>query len=209
MPEPQRLAIVGYGKMGRMIEQLAPEYGFAVALKLDEFNNANFEGLTAANFRGIDVAIDFSIPSAVQRDVEGIGALGVNMVVGTTGWRVPARGTGFRLCARRRTGLEPELFGRGERIFPPGARGRASAGVALSPAGNASWIASMRFHCGGCGVSYPVVEHIWRFSAAVLVDIARAINEYLRNGDAHHQLCPNKRFDQRIVFIGAGYSVYP
>ena len=86
MPETRRLAIVGYGKMGRMIEQFAPEYGFSVALKLDEFNNANFEGLTAENFRGIDVAIDFSIPAAVRRNVEGIAALGVNIVVGTTGW---------------------------------------------------------------------------------------------------------------------------
>jgi 4-hydroxy-tetrahydrodipicolinate reductase len=86
MPEPRKLAIIGYGKMGRLIEQLAPEYGFAVALKLDEFNNANFEGLTAANFAGIDVAIDFSIPAAVRRNVEGIAALGVNLVLGTTGW---------------------------------------------------------------------------------------------------------------------------
>jgi 4-hydroxy-tetrahydrodipicolinate reductase len=81
-----KIAIVGYGKMGRMIEQFAPEYGFSVALKLDEFNNANFEGVTAGNFRGIDVAIDFSIPSAVRRNVEGIAALGVSIVVGTTGW---------------------------------------------------------------------------------------------------------------------------
>jgi 4-hydroxy-tetrahydrodipicolinate reductase len=87
MPEPRRLAIVGYGKMGRLIEQLAPEYGFAVSLKLDEFNNAGFQGVTADNFRGIDVAIDFSIPSAVLRNVEGIAALGVNMVIGTTGWQ--------------------------------------------------------------------------------------------------------------------------
>jgi 4-hydroxy-tetrahydrodipicolinate reductase len=86
MPETRRLAIVGYGKMGRMIEQFAAEYGFSVALKLDEFNNANFEGVTGENFRGIDVAIDFSIPSAVCRNVEGIAALGVNIVVGTTGW---------------------------------------------------------------------------------------------------------------------------
>jgi 4-hydroxy-tetrahydrodipicolinate reductase len=86
MPEERRLAIVGYGKMGRLIEQLAPEYGFAVALKLDEFNNANFEGITADNFRGVDAAIDFSIPKAVPRNVEGIAALGVNVVVGTTGW---------------------------------------------------------------------------------------------------------------------------
>jgi 4-hydroxy-tetrahydrodipicolinate reductase len=87
MPEPRRLAIVGYGKMGRLIEQLAPEYGFAVSLKLDEFNNAGFQGVTAENFRGIDVAIDFSIPSAVLQNVEGIAALGVNMVIGTTGWQ--------------------------------------------------------------------------------------------------------------------------
>lgn len=87
MPEPRHLAIVGYGKMGRLIEQLAPEYGFAVALKLDEFNNNHSEGLTAENFRGIDVAIDFSIPAAVRGNVEGVAALGVNMVIGTTGWR--------------------------------------------------------------------------------------------------------------------------
>ncbi|MGO9260089.1 MAG: 4-hydroxy-tetrahydrodipicolinate reductase [Bryobacteraceae bacterium] len=86
MPEPLRLAIVGYGKMGRLVEQLAPEYGFAMALKLDEFNNARFEGLTAENFRGVDVAIDFSIPAAVPRNAEGIAAFGVNLVIGTTGW---------------------------------------------------------------------------------------------------------------------------
>ena len=87
MPQPERrLAIIGYGKMGKLIEQLAPAYGFAVALKLDEFNNANYEGVTAENFRGIDVAVDFSIPAAVVENVERIAALGVNIVVGTTGW---------------------------------------------------------------------------------------------------------------------------
>ena len=44
----RKLAIIGYGKMGKLIEQLAPEYDFEVALKLDEFNNANGSGLTAA-----------------------------------------------------------------------------------------------------------------------------------------------------------------
>jgi len=86
MPAEKRLAIVGYGKMGKLIEQLAPEYGFSVTLKLDEFNNANFEGITPENFCGIDVAIDFSIPSATVENIERISALGVNIVVGTTGW---------------------------------------------------------------------------------------------------------------------------
>ena len=86
MPPERQLAIVGYGKMGRLIEQFAPEYGFTVALKLDEFNNAAFEGVTPANFQGIDVAVDFSIPQAVVENVERIAALGVNIVLGTTGW---------------------------------------------------------------------------------------------------------------------------
>ena len=81
-----KIAIVGYGKMGRIIEKVATERGIEVALKLDEFNNAAFEGVTDANFRGIDVAVDFSIPAAVAENVERIAALGVNIVVGTTGW---------------------------------------------------------------------------------------------------------------------------
>jgi 4-hydroxy-tetrahydrodipicolinate reductase len=99
-----KLAIVGYGKMGKLIEQLAPEYDFEVALKLDEFNNAKGEGLTAANFQGVDAAIEFSIPAAVYGNVEGIAALGVPLVVGTTGWlehidrvkrAIEANGTGL------------------------------------------------------------------------------------------------------------------
>ena len=91
MPEARkRLAIVGYGKMGRLVEQFAPEYGFEVALKLDEFNNANGEGCTPENFRGVDVAIEFSIPHAVAANVEAIAPLGVNLVVGTTGWQKEA-----------------------------------------------------------------------------------------------------------------------
>ncbi len=90
MSEPEaaltKLAIVGYGKMGRLIEELAPEFGFAPVLKLDEFNNVDGEGITAENFRGIEAAIDFSIPSVVTGNVERIAPLGVNIVIGTTGW---------------------------------------------------------------------------------------------------------------------------
>ena len=78
-----KIALIGYGKMGKLIEQLAPS---EVRLKLDEFNNAAFEGITRENFRGIDVAIDFSIPAAAVENIERISALGVNIVVGTTGW---------------------------------------------------------------------------------------------------------------------------
>jgi 4-hydroxy-tetrahydrodipicolinate reductase len=100
----RNLAIVGYGKMGRLIEQLAPEYDFQVGLKLDEFNNADGEGLIARNFAGMDVAIEFSIPGAVSGNVEGIAALGVPLVVGTTGWLEHIDGV-KRIIETHNTGL--------------------------------------------------------------------------------------------------------
>ncbi|HYM09301.1 MAG TPA: dihydrodipicolinate reductase C-terminal domain-containing protein [Bryobacterales bacterium] len=81
-----KLAIVGYGKMGKLVEPLAPQFGFEVALKLDIDNNLNGAGITRENFRSIDVAVEFSMPSVVVDNIERITALGVNMVVGTTGW---------------------------------------------------------------------------------------------------------------------------
>ena len=80
------LAIVGYGKMGRIIEQFAPEYGFEVKRKLDIHNNANFEGLTPDNFAGVDVAVEFSTPDTAVENAVRLAVLGVNTVVGTTGW---------------------------------------------------------------------------------------------------------------------------
>ncbi|HYP07924.1 MAG TPA: dihydrodipicolinate reductase C-terminal domain-containing protein [Bryobacteraceae bacterium] len=81
-----KIALVGYGKMGKLIDQLAPEFDVEVGPKLDEHNNANFAGLTRENLDGVDVAIEFSTPQTVVENVERLAALGVNVVVGTTGW---------------------------------------------------------------------------------------------------------------------------
>jgi 4-hydroxy-tetrahydrodipicolinate reductase len=81
-----KIAIVGYGKMGRMVEGIAVERGHEIAVKLDDRNNSNFEGITEENFQGVDAAIDFSIPSAAIPNIEKIASLKVNLVVGTTGW---------------------------------------------------------------------------------------------------------------------------
>lgn len=80
------LAILGYGKMGRLIEQLAPQYGFAVPLQLNSSSNGGAAGITRGNFEGIDVAVDFSTASAVVPNIERLASLGINTVVGTTGW---------------------------------------------------------------------------------------------------------------------------
>ncbi len=81
-----RIALVGYGKMGRMIESLAPEYGAEIVLRLDEFNNAGGTMMTAEHFSGVDVAIEFTMPEAAVGNIRQLAALGVNTVVGTTGW---------------------------------------------------------------------------------------------------------------------------
>jgi 4-hydroxy-tetrahydrodipicolinate reductase len=81
-----RLALLGTGKMGRLVEQLAPEHGFEVALKLGAAANAGGAGITPESFRGIDVAIDFSTAAAVPVNAARTAALGVPLVVGTTGW---------------------------------------------------------------------------------------------------------------------------
>jgi 4-hydroxy-tetrahydrodipicolinate reductase len=80
------LAIVGYGKMGRLIEQVAPEAGFSVGLRLDIDTNVNQQAITPENFRGVDVAIEFSVPHVAVANIERLCEIGVPTVVGTTGW---------------------------------------------------------------------------------------------------------------------------
>jgi 4-hydroxy-tetrahydrodipicolinate reductase len=80
------LAIVGYGKMGRLIEKLAPEYGFEVKLRLNRANNAEFEALTKENLAGIEAAVEFSTPQAAPHNIERLARAGVPTVAGTTGW---------------------------------------------------------------------------------------------------------------------------
>jgi 4-hydroxy-tetrahydrodipicolinate reductase len=80
------LAIVGYGKMGRLIEQLAPEYGFDVRLTLNSSTNAHGAGLSSENLRGVDAAVEFSTPSAAAENIRQLAALGIPVVAGTTGW---------------------------------------------------------------------------------------------------------------------------
>ena len=81
-----KLALVGYGKMGRMLEQLAPEYGFEVGLILDIHNNVDGSGITRDNFTGIDAAIEFSTPESAVDNAVRLAAIGVPVVIGTTGW---------------------------------------------------------------------------------------------------------------------------
>jgi 4-hydroxy-tetrahydrodipicolinate reductase len=86
MTRPARLALVGHGRMGRLLATLASAHGFEVAAAFTSADNPGGEGLTAANLLGVDVAIDFSTAAAVPVNVEKLAALGIPVVVGATGW---------------------------------------------------------------------------------------------------------------------------
>ena len=74
-----KIALLGYGKMGQVIERIALERGHEIVLKKDE--NNTFEGLQIA-----DVAIDFSIPAAAVNNISSCFNNNVPVVSGTTGW---------------------------------------------------------------------------------------------------------------------------
>lgn len=74
-----KIALLGYGKMGQVIERIALERGHEIVLKKDEFNT--YDGLATA-----DVAIDFSVPTAAVANISSCFHANVPVVSGTTGW---------------------------------------------------------------------------------------------------------------------------
>jgi len=78
-----KLALLGYGKMGQIIERFAVERGHEVVLKI---NVDNKEELTTANLSKADVAIDFSSPDAALANIYACFEANVPVIVGTTGW---------------------------------------------------------------------------------------------------------------------------
>jgi 4-hydroxy-tetrahydrodipicolinate reductase len=81
-----KIALSGYGKMGKLIEEQAQQRGHEITLRLCGDNNSDAAGLTAAALKGSDICIDFSVPEAVLSNVRAVVAAGLPIVVGTTGW---------------------------------------------------------------------------------------------------------------------------
>jgi 4-hydroxy-tetrahydrodipicolinate reductase len=75
----KKLAIIGYGKMGRLVGELAEQYGFSLHATLDA-------GYNPRELAGSDVAIEFSTPSAAPANLIRCAEMGIPAVTGTTGW---------------------------------------------------------------------------------------------------------------------------
>jgi 4-hydroxy-tetrahydrodipicolinate reductase len=78
-----RIALIGYGKMGKTIEKLAQENNYKIDLIIDK---EDFDEFTVENIRRVDVAIEFSSPDAAFDNIAKCINSGVPVVSGTTGW---------------------------------------------------------------------------------------------------------------------------
>lgn len=78
-----KIAILGYGKMGKIIESIALNRGHQIVLKID---HDNLHELTAENLQQADAAIEFSTPATALANIKACHGAQVPVVVGTTGW---------------------------------------------------------------------------------------------------------------------------
>ena len=78
-----RVALIGYGKMGREIESIALKRGHEIVLKV---NRTNTQTITATDLKKADVAIEFSTPHTTLENIRKCFNAGLPVVVGTTGW---------------------------------------------------------------------------------------------------------------------------
>jgi 4-hydroxy-tetrahydrodipicolinate reductase len=78
-----RIALLGYGKMGKAIEEIAIGKGHEIVLKIDVDNTADF---TKENMAKADVAIEFTNPHSAYDNIKKTIAMGVPLISGSTGW---------------------------------------------------------------------------------------------------------------------------
>ena len=109
-----KIALLGYGKMGQIIERFALERGHEVVLKI---SSSNLDDLTVANLSKADVAIDFSIPDATIGNIYRCFEANVPIVVGSTGWYGQLQEVKDECLASNNTLLYGSNFSIGVNIF--------------------------------------------------------------------------------------------
>lgn len=90
-----KIALIGYGKMGHMIEQIALEHGHEIVCKIDKDNQKDFD---SPAFATADVAIEFTTPTAAYDNYLKAFAHNVKVVSGSTGWQHEHKADIERLC---------------------------------------------------------------------------------------------------------------
>ena len=82
----RKIAVIGDGKMGKTIADMAKGRGWTVTTVLGEKDNPDGKGITRDSLKGAEVAIEFTEPKSAARNIRACVAAGCPVVVGTTGW---------------------------------------------------------------------------------------------------------------------------
>ena len=109
-----KIALIGYGRMGHMIEEIAVSRGHEIVCTVDVDNPEAFD---SEAFRSADVAIEFSMPSSAYANVLKAFDAGLKVVSGTTGWFADHKAEMDALCASGRTLFWSSNFSIGVYIF--------------------------------------------------------------------------------------------
>jgi 4-hydroxy-tetrahydrodipicolinate reductase len=109
-----KIALLGYGKMGQIIERFALERGHEIVLKIDK---NNLTELNASNLSKADVAIDFSSPDAALSNIYACFDANLPVVVGTTGWYGQLQQVKDDCLSRNNTLLYGSNFSIGVNLF--------------------------------------------------------------------------------------------
>ena len=92
-----RVLLLGHGRMGTLVESLAPSYDATIAGVIDEHSGER--AIADGQFGDVDVAIDFTLAEAVARNLPQLAERKINVVIGTTGWQ--AQEAALRDVAKR------------------------------------------------------------------------------------------------------------
>lgn len=109
-----KIALIGYGKMGHMIEEIARSRGHEITCIIDLDNQEDFD---SPAFRSADVAIEFTTPTAAYGNYLRAFRAGVKVVSGSTGWLKDHEADVRRLCAEGNTLFWASNFSLGVAIF--------------------------------------------------------------------------------------------
>jgi 4-hydroxy-tetrahydrodipicolinate reductase len=110
-----RILLIGHGRMGQLVESLAPSYGCEIAGMVDE--NSGPDAIARGEFGAVAAAIDFSLAPAVPQNLPQLAAKGISVVIGTTGWhsheadmRAVAARAGIGVLASANFSLAMQIF---------------------------------------------------------------------------------------------------
>jgi 4-hydroxy-tetrahydrodipicolinate reductase len=110
-----RVLLLGHGRMGTLVESLAPAYGCTIVGVIDEHSRPR--AIAEGEHGAVDVAIDFTVPDAVPANLPQLAERRINVVIGTTGWqaheaelREQAQRAGIGVLAAANFSLGVNLF---------------------------------------------------------------------------------------------------